>query len=47
MVDENGNYAHKEFCDRLLKDNGHGKMKEGGGVAEIGDVYHNWGLHYE
>jgi hypothetical protein len=47
MVDENGNYAPKEFCNWLFKDNGHGKIKNEDGVAEIGDVYHNWGLSFE
>lgn len=47
MVDENGNYAPKEFCSWLFKDNGHGKTTNDSGVAEIGDVYHNWGLSFE
>ena len=47
MVDENGNYAPREFCKWLFKDNGHGKTVNENGVAEIGDVYHNWGLSFE
>lgn len=47
MVDENGNYAPKEFCKWLFKDNGHGKTINETAVAEIGDVYHNWGLQPE
>lgn len=47
LVDENSNYAPKEFCSWLFKDNGHGKITNEDGVAEIGDVYHNWGLSFE
>jgi hypothetical protein len=47
LIDENGNYAPKEFCNWLFKDNGHGKVLNENGVAEIGDVYHNWGFEHE
>ena len=47
LVDENSNYAPKEFCSWLFKDNGHGKVTNENGVAEITDVYHNWGLSFE
>ena len=47
LVDENGNYAPKEFCKWLFKDNGHGKIINEDGVTEITDFYHNWGLSFE
>ena len=47
LIDENGNYAPKEFCNWLFKDNGHGKIVNENGVTEIGDVYHNWSFRFE
>lgn len=47
LVDENGDYAPAEFCYWLFKDDGHGKIKNEDGVAEISDFYHNWGLNFE
>jgi hypothetical protein len=47
LVDENSNYAPDVLCKFLFKDNGHGKIVNPEAVAEIGDVYHNWGLKFE
>jgi len=47
LVDQNGNYAPSVLCNWLFKDNGHGKIVNKDGVANIEDVYHHWNLSFE
>jgi hypothetical protein len=47
LVDENGNYAPRELCRWLFKDNGHGKFNNDDGVSTMEDIYHKWGINFE
>lgn len=47
LVDEQGNYAPKQFCEWLFSDNGHGRVVGTTGIASMNDVYHKWGLSFE
>ncbi len=47
LVDQDGNYAPSVLCKWLFIDNGHGKIVNENGVADMEDIYHKWNLSFE
>jgi hypothetical protein len=47
LVDQDSNYAPSVLCKWLFIDNGHGKIVNEHGVANMEDVYHKWNLKFE